>query len=287
MTIKNIILIPIYNDWKSLNQLLLNIDKCFKNKNNNNIEVLVIDDRSNKKLLIENKKFFSITKIKVITLSENLGSQKAIAVGLTYLKKKEENSIITVMDGDGEDNPEELVKMILLASNNSEFVVTSNRKARKESPIIILLYKIHLIVTFIFTFKWISFGNFTSFHSSNLNKLLKGNSSWYAHSSSVLKNCEIKKTYSKREKRYFDKSNLGLYSLAEHSLRINSVFLRNIIFSSLMYVLFILIFIPKSFGLILTGLILVFNILVILTKLKHKPKKRIELNKIIEKEILF
>ena len=56
MTIKNIILIPIYNDWKSLNQLLLNIDKCFKNKNNNNIEVLVIDDRSKKKLLIENKK---------------------------------------------------------------------------------------------------------------------------------------------------------------------------------------------------------------------------------------
>ena len=59
MTVKNIILIPIYNDWKSLNQLLLNIDKCFKNKNNNNIEVLVIDDRSNKKLLIENKNFFN------------------------------------------------------------------------------------------------------------------------------------------------------------------------------------------------------------------------------------
>ena len=58
--------------------------------------------------------------------------------------------------------------MISLASNNEEFIITSNRKARKESVLIILLYKLHLIVTFIFTFKWISFGNFTCFHSSNL-----------------------------------------------------------------------------------------------------------------------
>ena len=39
------------------------------------------------------------------------------------------------MDGDGEDNPEELNKMISLASNNEEFIITSNRKARKESSI--------------------------------------------------------------------------------------------------------------------------------------------------------
>ena len=164
--LKNIILIPIYNDWKSLNNLLLNIDKHFENKKNNIVEILVIDDNSSKELSLDNKNFFSIKKIKVITLSKNLGSQKAILVGLTYLKKIGENSIITVMDGDGEDNPEELNKMISLASNNEEFIITSNRKARKESAFIILLYKLHLIVTFIFTFKWISFGNFTCFHSS-------------------------------------------------------------------------------------------------------------------------
>ena len=86
--LKNIILIPIYNDWKSLNNLLLNIDKHFENKNNI-VEILVIDDNSSKELSLDNKNFFSIKKIKVITLSKNLGSQKAILVGLTYLKKIE------------------------------------------------------------------------------------------------------------------------------------------------------------------------------------------------------
>ena len=94
-------MIPIYNDWKSLNNLLLNIDKHFENKKNNIVEILVIDDNSSKELSLDNKNFFSIKKIKVITLSKNLGSQKAILVGLTYLKKIGENSIITVMDGDG------------------------------------------------------------------------------------------------------------------------------------------------------------------------------------------
>ena len=203
------------------------------------------------------------------------------------MKKIGENSIITVMDGDGEDNPEELNKMISLASNNEEFIITSNRKARKESAFIILLYKLHLIVTFIFTFKWISFGNFTCFHSSKLKKLLSDNSSWYAHSSSVLKNCKIKKTYSKREKRYFDKSNLGLYSLAEHSLRINSVFQKNVVLLSSLYILVSLIFFPKNLGLIFMSAIILFNFLILIVKIKHKPKEKLEVDKLIKKEILF
>ena len=191
------------------------------------------------------------------------------------------------MDGDGEDNPAELNKMITLASKNTGFIITSNRKARKESPIIVFLYKFHLIVTFFFSFKWISFGNFTSFHSSNLSKLLVDKSSWYAHSSSVLKNCLIKKTYSKREKRYFDKSNLGLYSLAEHSLRINSVFQKNIVLSSILYILITLSFFPKIITLIIVSFILLFNFLILLIKVKHMPGKYLEINKIIKKKLHY
>ena len=88
---KNIILIPIYNDWRSLNKLLLNIDKYLKSNKNNPVEILVVDDNSSKKLYIKKKKFVNIKKIRVISLLKNLGSQKAIAVGLVYLKKTEKN----------------------------------------------------------------------------------------------------------------------------------------------------------------------------------------------------
>ena len=79
-------------------------------------------------------------------------------------------------------------------------MITSNRKKRKETFVIRLLYKIDLILTFLFTFKWMSFGNFTTFHYKNLEKILKKNDSLLAHSSSVIKNCKIKRLFAKRGK---------------------------------------------------------------------------------------
>ena len=105
------------------------------------------------------------------------------------------------MDCDGEDNPKKVKIMLNAAYKNKDSVITSNRKQRKESFLIILLYKIHLLITYFFTFKWMSFGNFTSFYSKNLFKMLSNNSSWYAHASSVMYNCKIKRLYAKRKRR--------------------------------------------------------------------------------------
>ena len=186
---KHIILIPVYNDWKSLNKLLIEIDKCLKADALFDTEILIINDQSTEKFYINNQHFLSIKKIEIATLKKNLGSQKSIAVGLSYLKKLKSNFFITVMDGDGEDSPYEIKKMLNEAIKYENFIITSNRKKRRESLWVVLLYRIHLIISFLFTLKWISFGNFTTFSSKNLIKLLSSNSSWYAHSSSVLKNC--------------------------------------------------------------------------------------------------
>ena len=109
------------------------------------------------------------------------------------------------------------------------------QKKRKEFIFIRLFYHIHLILTFLFTFKWISFGNFTSFHSKNIKNILFKNQSCLAHSASIIRNCKIKRLYAKRGKRYFDNSNLNFIDLIEHSLRINAVFLKRIFFISSVY----------------------------------------------------
>tara|TARA_Y100000389_G_scaffold196885_1_gene230511 strand:- start:477 stop:1169 length:693 start_codon:yes stop_codon:yes gene_type:complete len=227
---KHILVIPVFNDWKSLNKLIHKLDIHLKSNIKINNEILIIDDNSTQKLKLNLKKLNIIKSIKIISLKKNYGSQKAIAIGLNYLKKIKGKFFVTVMDGDGEDSPAQIEKMLLTSINNPSYVITSNRKKREETFIIILLYKLHLLITFLFTFKWISFGNFSTFNKKNLNNLLSNNSSWYAHSSSVLKNCKIKRLYSKREKRYYDKSKLGLFSLIEHSLRVNTVFYKNIFF---------------------------------------------------------
>ena len=220
---KHIILIPVYNDWKSLNKLLKDIDSTLNNQLFET-EILIVNDCSSMPINVEKSHLKFIKKISVINLKKNLGSQKSIAIGLNYLDKKNDNFFITVMDSDGEDNPYEIKKMLEFAQNHEDYVVTSNRKKREESFLIIFFYKIHLLLSFLFSFHWIGFGNFTTFNSKNLKTILSNNSSWYAHSSSVIKNCKIFKTFAKREKRYFDKSKLGFLSLVEHSLRVNAVF---------------------------------------------------------------
>ena len=280
---KHVILIPVYNDWKSLNKLLIEIDKCLKDDSSFTTQILVINDLSTEKCNLSNKNFSSIKKIEIINLNKNLGSQKSIAVGLNYLKKTKDNFFITVMDGDGEDNPYEIKKMLNKAVKYENFVITSNRKKRRESMLVVLLYRIHLIISFIFTFKWISFGNFTTFSSKNLVKLLSNNSSWYAHSSSVLKNCRIKRLYAKREKRYFDKSKLNMFALMEHSLRVNAVFLPRICIISLIYSS-VIFWAATNFNLdyLIIFLILIFNILLLFIRKKHYIKDLFGLNNLID-----
>ena len=279
--IKHIILIPVYNDWKSLNKLLGDIDSTLVENHLLQTEVLIINDFSSSGVDIEKKDLKSIKKINVINLNKNLGSQKSIAIGLNYLSERNENFYITVMDGDGEDNPYEIDKMLKKSIEHQDYVVTSNRKKREESLLIVMFYKIHLFISFLFSFNWISFGNFTTFNSKNLTQILSNNSSWYAHSSSIIKNCKIKKTFARREKRYFDKSKLGFMSLIEHSLRINSVFLKQIFITALIYSIIIFLFLPSSLNIVIIVLIFTYNVILLLIKKKHFKKDIRDINKFI------
>ena len=280
---KNIIIIPIYNDWKSLNKLLFQLNENFRNSKNFETEILIINDHSSEQINIKNNNLSSIKKISIINLNKNLGSQKAIAVGLFYLKDRVKNSFVTIMDGDGEDDPFQVNNMLEEAKKNQDFIITSNRKKRQESLAIQILYKIHLIITFIFSHKWISFGNFTTFSSKNISKILSNNNSWYAHSSSVLNNCKIKRLYAKREKRYFDKSKVNLLALMEHALRVNVVFFPKIFLNSLLYS-FIIFLTIKIFYInyIIIFLIIAFNILLLFIRKKHYAKNLIRLDDYID-----
>ena len=267
---RHIILIPVYNDEKSLNKLLENIDINLNELEGFETEILILDDMSDNKITINIKEFINLKKMNILRVKKNLGSQKIIAVGLNYLKDIKEDFFVTIIDSDGEDNPMEIKKMLKLANENVEYVITSNRKSRKESILIKILYRLHLFITFLFTFKWITFGNYTTFNSNNIKKILIDKSSWLAHSSSVIKNCKIKRTYAKREKRYFDKSKLGLIKLVEHSLRVNAVFSNRILISTFSYIFLINIFFTISYLTILvTGGILFFYILILIIKKRH------------------
>ena len=235
---KYLFLIPLYNDWRSLNLLLKKIN-FEMSKKKQVAEVIILNDASDTINNISKKKLFFLKKIKIINLKTNLGSQKAISIGLKYLLNLKKKFIITVMDSDGEDDPSKINEMIKAAKISPNSIIVSCRTKRKEILIFRILYRIHLFLTYVLTGKWISFGNYSSFDSRNLLKLQKNNNTWFALSSSIINNCKVKSIDAERKKRFFDKSKVSYVSLFFHSLRIISVFQKKVLVNSILYISFL------------------------------------------------
>lgn len=281
--LKNIILIPIYNDWKSLNLLLNQINEQIIKIGHT--QIVIVNDASTQKPVLKKNNFKKIKKIKILNLNTNLGSQKAICVCLDYLSKIKSRFYLTIMDGDGEDNPNELNKMLDLATKHKNSVVASHRLNRNENLIIKLGYRLHLIIAFMFTWKWISFGNFSTFHSKILKKINR-NDLWLAYSSGILKNFKIVKTFAVRQKRYFGTSKVSFIKLIEHSMRVISVYHKRVMANSFLILLILFIIKIKGFFLILS-LFVFFIILLNFIRFKNRPKGKIKSNNFIKSIDLY
>ena len=260
-----IILTPTFNDWKSLSKLLFEIDKNIAGLKGN-FRTLVINDASTLKPKLNLKNVKHLRKIKIITLKKNLGSQKSICLGLKYLKKKKTKAIITIIDSDGEDDPKKIKNLINLAKKNPNSIITANRLKRTENIFFKFLYKLHLLITFLLTGKYIDFGNYCSFNSSNLKKLLLNANLWLACSAGIIKNCSsLKSYYIDRKKRYFDSSKVKFSFLFKHSLNIISVFKSDVQRNSLIFCLILLpIFLSVKMLIIFVAIIIIiiFNIVI-------------------------
>ena len=260
-----IILTPTFNDWKSLSKLLFEIDKNIASLKGN-FKTLIIDDASTLKPKLNLKNVKHLRKIKIITLKKNLGSQKSICLGLKYLQKKKTKAIITIIDSDGEDDPKNIKKLINFAKKNPNSIITANRLKRTENIFFKFLYKFHLFITFLLTGRYIDFGNYCSFNSSNLKKLLSNGNLWLACSAGIKKNCSsLKSYYMGRRKRYFDTSKVKFSFLFEHSLNIISVFKTDVqknCFIFCLILLLIFMFVKKLIIFSAIVAIIIFNIVI-------------------------
>ena len=260
-----IILTPTFNDWRSLSKLLLEIDKNIQGLKGN-FKVLIINDASTIEPKLNLRNIKRLRKIHIITLKKNLGSQKAICVGLKYLKNKKTKAIITIIDSDGEDDPKYIKKLINLAQKNPGSIISANRLKRKENIFFRFIYKIHLLIIFLFTGKYIDFGNYCSFNSLNLKKLLSNANLWLACSAGIIKNCDsIKPYYANRNKRYFDSSKAKLSFLFKHSLNIISVFKSDVQRNSFIFCLILLLiflFVKMLIIFVAIIIIIIFNIMI-------------------------
>lgn len=219
---KNIlILIPVFNDWQSLSKLLFLLDDSLKDSAIN-IEVFIADDFSTQEAfhIIKKHDYQRIRNIYTLRLRRNLGHQRAIAVGLSFIHCNLECNAVIVMDGDGEDNPYEIDKMIAVAeqSENSK-IIFARRSKRSEGFIFRISYFFYKKVFSALTGKNISVGNFSFIPVNLLKNLVVISEIWNHYSSAIFRS---KIPYIEidipRSKRLAGKSKMNLVSLITHGL---------------------------------------------------------------------
>ena len=244
------ILIPIYNDWKSVFKLLENI----------NTEILILDCEFSVIIVndasTENRPEFSsnlnnLKSIQIINMKENKGHARCNAAGLKYINEKEDFDYVIPMDGDGEDRPEELSLLTKKIEDYPNTVITADRIKRSEGFVFKFCYLAHKYVTLIFTGQSIKYGNYTCIPKSTVNEMVNESATWSSYSGSLAKITKERKFIpSVRGKRYFGPSKMSFINLLKHSLSIIAVFKTTLLIRSTLFLIIYLLLIMGNISII-------------------------------------
>ena len=269
---KILILIPVYNDWVSLKKLINEINKNIKDQDGFLFKCLVINDASSleqPKLVKPN----NLVSLKILNMKENKGHARCNAFGLKYASEKEDFDYIIVMDGDGEDRPEELQSLTRKIQEYPNNSVVARRIKRSEGFFFKFLYELHKLITLIFTGKKIDFGNYSCLTKKDIETLVEKKSLWTSFSGTVKKYLkQLKDIKSIRGSRYFGPSKMSFFNLLIHSFSIVAVFKYQVFFRSILMI-FLFIYLETLFGMIMIFfqvMIVIFNLIILLVSLREK-----------------
>ena len=272
---KIIILIPVYNDWDSLTKLIIEIEEQFKDKTSIELKFIIINDGSTSQLS-KIKKPKNIKSIKIINMKKNRGHAKCIAYGIYYINQNEKFDNVILMDGDGEDRPEETIALLDKNFSEPKMSVVAKRVKRSEGPLFQFFYKMHKIVTFLFTGKIINFGNYSCLTTNDIKILVSKSSLWKSYSGTFKKNIKsFNSINSERGVRYFGPSKMSFLKLLLHSFSMIAVFKFQVFFRSILLIV-LLIYSEPILGAIsfLFQLILVFfNLTIFCLSLSNQSKE--------------
>jgi len=247
---KFIILISIYNDWKSVFKLLANIDLQIAEWDAE-VSVLIVNDGSTNERLLTKLSYTKLKSVRVMNMKRNQGHARCYATGLKFLTEKEDFDYVITMDGDGEDRPEELILLFKKTKENSLKAVTANRIKRSDGFFFKLLYECHKILTYVFTGKLVKFGNFTCLPKKEATRLLQEACLWSSFSGSITKIISDRVSVpSIRGKRYFDPSQMNFFKLLVHSFSIIAVFKGSVIARSVLFLIFYLFFVFSNLSIV-------------------------------------
>ena len=263
---KVIILIPVFNDFKSASKLIEEIDINIS-KLKAEFSVILVNDASTEEKILKTKNLNNIKSLKLINMRKNKGHARCIAAGLKHISENEDFDYVIPMDGDGEDRPEEISNFVEKIKDNPNNTIVGERVKRSEGLVFKVCYFFHKIITFTFTGKFIKFGNYTCLTKKTVQKLIEEKSTWSSFSGSLAKTeINLVNSPSIRGSRYFGPSKMSFLNLIKHSLAIIAVFKTGVIFRSIAFYAIYLIIIAEYISIITAiplALIIIFGLVIL------------------------
>ncbi len=261
-----IILIPVFNDFKSVSKLIEDID--FNTiELNASFSIIIVNDASTEKNDLDIKNLEKIKSLKVINMRNNKGHARCIAAGLKHIYENENFDYVIPMDGDGEDRPEEIKNFLEKVKDNPNKTIVGERIKRSETIIFKICYFLHKVITFTFTGRFIKFGNYTCLTKETVKKLIEEKATWSSFSGSLAKTQNnLIKSPSIRGSRYFGPSKMSFINLIKHSLAIIAVFKTGVIFRSIAFYAIYLIIVAEYISVITSiplALIIIFGLVIL------------------------
>jgi len=217
--------IPVFNDWVAVFLLLQQLDDVAA-KIGEPVSVLLVDDGSTE--AVPSALPFqprAIHRVQILPLRRNLGHQRAIAIGLTYLYAEHPCRAVVVMDADGEDAPADVLKLLdELARHASPTAVFAQRDRRSEGLGFRAAYQAYKLVHRVLTGRRVEVGNFSVMPWELLGRLVVVSEIWNHYAAAVYKaRFPVAQVPTPRAKRLAGESKMNFVALVAHALSAISV----------------------------------------------------------------
>jgi polyisoprenyl-phosphate glycosyltransferase len=224
-----VLLIPVFNDWDSLFQLVALLDNQLAGQESHSLfHIVVVDDGSLERPPQDwsSLTLRSIAQIELLELRYNLGHQRALAVGLSYIADKIPAASVVVMDGDGEDDPRDVPRLLAaLRQADSPAFVFAERLRRSEGLFFRFFYFCYRVVHHLLTGIPVRVGNFSVIPYELLLRLVPNADLWNHYSASVVHaRLPMIKVPTSRGTRLAGRSRMNMVSLFIHGFSAISVF---------------------------------------------------------------
>ena len=187
--LKVIVMMPVYDDWAAAEMVCSLLDEVFSTRGDLEITVLLINDGSSQvRSAMSDCAMRSLQSISVLHLRRNLGHQRAIAIGLTFVFEKLDADACLIMDADGEDRPIDALRLIdrFLELDGNTAVFAARRK-RLEGVLFQFGYAFYCRLHWLLTGIKVEIGNFSILSRSNLSGLTVSPELWSHYAAAAVR----------------------------------------------------------------------------------------------------